>query len=252
MRRAMRTTGPDFMRVLKRYKSPAFRVAVKNFYASFLAARHIAVHSSDFFTHTVSAKPLVYHSILLKHDVSVDRVVKVFGVKRAQLKKDNPALTRFVWRGWRLIPAGYQLKLPYRSHQWKQQKKTLLALKPETFAPGGVNYRVKRGDTACVVARKFAVSCRDLILANRLNRKAVIRVGQKLIIPKQATAGQVAKQSGKTNTAKATTKDGYYTVKRGDTACGIAQRFNVNRGDFFNHPVAAQSADADDKSEDGR
>ena len=42
MRRAIKQLGPDFPRVLNEYKSAAFQVAVKNFYASFLAARFLA------------------------------------------------------------------------------------------------------------------------------------------------------------------------------------------------------------------
>ena len=42
MRSAIKKLGPDFLTVLNRYRTKKFRVAVKNFYAGFLAARHVA------------------------------------------------------------------------------------------------------------------------------------------------------------------------------------------------------------------
>ena len=48
-------------------------------------------------------------------------------------------------------------------------------------------YRVERGDSACGIARRFAVNCRELILLNQLGRSAVIAPGQILLIPGVAT-----------------------------------------------------------------
>ena len=49
MRRALEQKGPDYIAVVNSYRSPAFQVAVKNFYASFLAARHVAKNADIFF-----------------------------------------------------------------------------------------------------------------------------------------------------------------------------------------------------------
>ncbi len=58
MRRAIKKLGPDFLTVLNRYRTKKFRVAVKNFYAGFLAARHVARNSSRFFGSYSTGRPL--------------------------------------------------------------------------------------------------------------------------------------------------------------------------------------------------
>jgi membrane-bound lytic murein transglycosylase D len=44
-------------------------------------------------------------------------------------------------------------------------------------------YRVRSGDTACGIARREGVSCRELIELNNLGRRALIRIGQIITIP---------------------------------------------------------------------
>ena len=59
--------------------------------------------------------------VVLKNATSVERASKVFKVSAAKLKELNPALTSNVWKGWRLIPDGYSLRLPYRKDRWQKQ-----------------------------------------------------------------------------------------------------------------------------------
>ncbi len=44
-------------------------------------------------------------------------------------------------------------------------------------------YTVRRGDTACRIANTFSVDCRTLIKLNKLGKNALIKIGQKLVIP---------------------------------------------------------------------
>ena len=117
MRRAIRKVEPDFMAVLTRYKSPRFQTAVKNFYASFLAARHVARNAKRYFGTVAAAGIADYQTVVLQRPASVARIKAVFGVSEADLRPLNRGLTRFAWRGWRLIPAGYRLRLPARKRQ---------------------------------------------------------------------------------------------------------------------------------------
>lgn len=219
MRRALKEFGPDFIKVLNEYKSPSFQVAVKNFYASFLAARHVARNTADFFGDVPADPPLRYHTVVLEHDTSMKRIFDVFGLVEDDLKPLNRALTRFVWHGWRFAPAGYRLRLPYREDAWRRQVERLAALGPESDERGPVNYTVRRGDTACGVARAFHVKCRDLIDMNRLDKRAFIRVGQVLVIP-----GKLGTGGGTTRAVAALDPGGNYRVQPGDSACGIASR----------------------------
>jgi len=223
MRRAIKQIGPDFPKVLDEYKSASFQVAVKNFYASFLAARYLAINSEKHFGKVGADSVLRYQTFVLPVPTSVERIKYQFDLKESQLKDLNPALTRFAWNNWRLIPAGYQLHLPYRKHRWTSQIDKLEAMSPEPQAQNRLSYRVRKGDTACAVANAFKVNCKTLIDANQLGRRANIRIGQKLIIP-----GRVVKASSSVaSTGKSSTSSGSYTVKSGDTACGVASRYAV-------------------------
>ncbi len=232
MRRAIKQVEPDYLTVLDKYKSPAFQVAVKNFYSSFLAARHVALNSEKYFGDVAKADKLQYKTLVLENATSVDRISKVFKVSEKDLKPINLGLTRFVWNGWRMIPAGYQLKLPYRSSGYDKQIAKLKSLTPETVAPGSENYVVRKGDTACGIARALQVNCQELIRMNQLGKRALIRVGQKLEIPGKlvAVSEPSNRRQDKTVVKRDTSlKQAYsYTVRRGDTACVIASKNGVS------------------------
>jgi len=227
MRRAVRSHGLNFIDVLYKYKSRSFRTAVRNFYASFLAARHVAKNPDQYFDN-IEARPLYQHKrVRLQHATSLDRIERVFGLSEDVLKPLNPALTRFIWHRWRFIPAGYQLRLPADGRDWSEQIAQLESLTAETESSAGSTYKVRRGDTACGVAHAFRVRCRDLVDANQLGRKAIIRVGQKLTIPggrktkrKKSTTAQTADRNDRSLPAT-------YKVRRGDTACGISRKLGV-------------------------
>jgi len=224
MARALRQFGPDFVQVLERYRGRSFQVAVKNFYASFLAARHVALNAHAYFGAVAVHPPLSEHRVDLPRANSARRVAEHFGVPQETLEELNPALSSQVWRGRRLIPAGYPLRLPVRSGGWEAQVAALGELGAEAIELTGSEYRVEPGDTACAVARRHGVSCQDLIAENGLGPRAVIRVGQLLAIP----GGVAAAASGSAAAASAT--GGEYQVRPGDSPCGIARRHGVSCG----------------------
>lgn len=220
MARAIRSVGPDYMEVLDQYRSGSFQTAVRNFYASFLAARYVARSAEKYFGPIETDGETRVTQMVLKRPTSVDRVTEVFDIPRDMVERLNPALTRFVWKGWRLIPEGYTLNLPGRSGGWDAHIAKLESLPAEDPQLSGRQYVVQRGDTACQIASAFDVQCKDLIQLNGLGRRAMIRVGQTLDIPgapKPTASQRVAAE-----------EDGYYTVRRGDTACEIARSFGVN------------------------
>lgn len=225
MARAIRGVGPDYMEVLDKYRSRTFRTAVRNFYASFLAARYVARNAEKYFGPVDTDGEVAVAQVVLKRPTSVERITEVFDLDRGVVEELNPALTRYVWKGWRLMPDGYAVNLPRRAGGWQTQIARLESLPPEDPQISGRQYVVQRGDTACQIARAFAVQCRDLIQLNGLGRRALIRVGQTLDIP--------GKPKPTDSQRVAAAESGFYTVRRGDTACEIAGSFGVDCGELI-------------------
>ncbi|GMR06677.1 MAG: hypothetical protein BMS9Abin25_1294 [Gammaproteobacteria bacterium] len=192
MLRAMDMVGADYMDVLNKYKARGFRTAVKNFYASFLAARHVAQNADKYYPDHKVGQPLTTDVVTIKTAVSTERLMTVFSVSESTLKKYNTSLMRLVWSGRRFVPKGYKLKLPKSTDGRSEQVAKLNSMRAEEPKYVEYAYRVRRGDTACGIARKESVSCRELILLNNLGRRAFIRTGQILTIP--GTPKKVAKK----------------------------------------------------------
>ena len=109
---------------------------------------------------------------------------------------------------------------------------------PETVAPGSESYTVRKGDTACGIARALQVNCRELIRMNRLGKRALIRIGQKLEIPRRLV---VVKEPADRGPAKTVVKraegdelTALHKVKRGETACKIAENYGVSCRELIN------------------
>ena len=183
MVRAMGKVGPDYMDVLNKYKARGFQIAVKNFYSSFLAARHVAKNADVYYPNHKVAKPLSVDVVTIKTPASIERLMSVFSVSEDTLKKHNTSLMRLVWTGRRFVPKGYKLKLPKSAAGRSEQVAKLYKLPAEEPKYVEYSYRVKRGDTACGIAQKEEVSCRELIALNNLGRRALIRSGQIITIP---------------------------------------------------------------------
>jgi membrane-bound lytic murein transglycosylase D len=192
MVRAMDKVGPDYMEVLNKYKAGGFQIAVKNFYSSFLAARHVAKNVDKYYPGHKVAQPLAVDVVTIKTPVSTERLKSVFSVSEETLKKYNTSLMRLVWTGRRFVPKGYKLKIPKTATGRSKQVAKLNSLPAEEPKYVEYSYRVKRGDTACGIAKKESVSCRELISLNNLGRRALIRQGQIITIP--GTPTKVAKK----------------------------------------------------------
>ena len=89
MLRAMDKVGPDYMDVLNKYKARGFQIAVKNFYSSFLAARHVAKNADVYYPNHKVAPPLSVDVVTIKTPASIDRLKSVFSVAEETLKKYN-------------------------------------------------------------------------------------------------------------------------------------------------------------------
>ena len=81
-------------------------------------------------------------------------------------------------------------------------------------------YIVEKGDSLSMIAVKFSMKTKELRKLNRLEKKASIKIGQKLTIPyAQDKVDIIAKAQ--------------YTVKPGDNFGSIAQDFNLSTSDII-------------------
>ena len=228
MTRAVEQVGLDYVRLLDEYQSRTFRTAVKNFYASFLAARYVAKNANQYFNGIQGNAVPKTSVVSIPNSASAKRLLSVFEVSEAVLKDLNPSLTSRVWKGFSYVPAGYNLALPSRSGGWSAQRTELAALPYEGASDGGERHVVERGDTACEVADLYRVKCRDVIELNQLGRRATIYIGQVLAIPGKGGATTV--------TASALPgggQGGGHVVRGGQTPCGIANQYRVNCQSFL-------------------
>ena len=110
------------------------------------------------------------------------------------------------------IREGQRLKIPIRGYgyiQPKTEKRPRISRVSKTLLPGKViEYRVKRGDSLWLLARRFNTTISEIKGINNL-RSSRLRVGQTIKI-KSRTA---------TNT---------YTVQRGDSLDRIARRYKIS------------------------
>lgn len=237
MQRAIKQVGLSYERLLREYKSPNFQTAVKNFYASFLAARHVAKNADVFFPPASQMPKRIYsyNVVVLPRATSAKRLHKELQLDLDLFKRLNPALKKVVWNNKALIPKGYKIKLPYHEAGWDLAMTELLKLPAEFERPGFIWHRVKRGQTACEIAERYRASCRALIRLNRLNKRRVIYVGQRLKVPTGQGGVGVSghRLEQRVAASNSESKSQSYRVRAGDTACGIASRNIMKCAEFL-------------------
>lgn len=93
----------------------------------------------------------------------------------------------------------------------------LLLAATNAHADSGGVHVVRAGDTLASIAKTYGVSASALARANGISNPDLIRVGQRLVIPRGASGATAAKPATRS-----------YTVRAGDTLNAIARRFGVS------------------------
>ena len=200
MKRAVETTGSrDIAVVIKNYSSPSFQFASKNFYACFLAASDIAMHSDYYFSDLHFAKKVEFKNVKLPSFMKPSVISKYLNIQQDLLREFNPALRPVVFGQQKQLPAGYEVRVPLDVSLASAQK--ALAAIPDSLKSSEPErsdyYSVQSGDNLYSIASRFGVSITQLTLENNITRKNRIYEGQVLRIPQfkratEASAGQLA------------------------------------------------------------
>ncbi|MGD8558463.1 MAG: LysM peptidoglycan-binding domain-containing protein [Gammaproteobacteria bacterium] len=237
MRRAARKLGTkDIVTVLRKYRSRTFGFASRNFYVAFLAAVEIDENPEKYFGNLKLNPPVDYEFVKLPGYMSVNTVMQLTNLSKAELKEMNPGLRPSVWNGNKHFPKGYALRINRRSVANADEIVNSIANAPSRliFAKQKPDryHRVRRGQTLSTIAARYGTSIRDLVALNNLRSRHRIRVGQVLRLPqsrgaRRAPSRQVAENRSPKVEPRAIPASGTYRVRRGDTIESIARKYGV-------------------------
>lgn len=201
--------------------------------AAIVIARNPAQYGFDF----ESEAPQVVDKVTLPRPVDLRRVAEWTDTTIDEIQALNPELRRWTTP---VKDASYELKVP------AGKADAILARLADASSEdlASLNwYTVKKGDTLPTIAKKLRVSRADLAEANYLRTTVRVKVGDKLMVPREATvlmaartdrtvpvaearstvaeAGELA-ENANSNRVKV-----IYHVKRGDTLASVARLFKT-------------------------
>src|SRR5690606_14821192 len=187
MRRAVSQLGTtDIGVIAERYKGRTFGFASRNFYPAFLAAVDIDRNPEKHFGELRFSPRSDTIVTTVPDYMTVSTLARALDLPVSRLRELNPALTEMVWRGDKLVPRGFPLRLPGSLGSLSNPATLLAALPPsDRYAAQlpDVEHRVARGETLSQIAARYRVSLTALAEANGLRDRHMIRAGQVLKLP---------------------------------------------------------------------
>jgi membrane-bound lytic murein transglycosylase D len=201
--------------------------------AAIVIARNPTQYGFDF----EAEDAVTFEKVTLPRPVDLRRVAEWTGSSIDEIQALNPELRRWTTP---VRDTQYELKVPEGT---AEAVATKLLDAPAVDLASLKFYTVKKGDTLPLIARKLKVSKTDLADANYLKVTARVTIGQKLMVPHEATvlmaatadravpvaearktveaSGELA-QSTESNRVKVS-----YQVRRGDTLASIARVYKT-------------------------
>ena len=167
--------------IYKNHKTKIFKFAARNFYSEFVAALRVA-RRLEKDRSLIRDHPAASISLRMDGFAEPGGVRRYFKLSRKDFARLNPALRDPVLKGEKYIPKGYLLRLP-ATKLTRERIGTMGTRYYHSRQIHDSTHTVRRGDTIGSIGRKYGISTRALIQANKLNSKATIRIGQKLVLP---------------------------------------------------------------------
>jgi len=195
LRRAQEQLGTsDIAVIVKRYQGATFGFASRNFYVAFLAALEVDHNAEKYFGPITRLPDTQSTSVEVPDYVAVGALAKAFKVDMGALRVLNPALRPPVWNGARLVPRGYELRIPGAPPQaeisaaWARLPPTQRYVAQRNDG----SHRVRRGETLAGVAAASGVSVARLAAVNGWNGARAIARGEVLRIPMPASRAELS------------------------------------------------------------
>jgi membrane-bound lytic murein transglycosylase D len=281
IKRAVQETGSKNISVIiQKHKSKSFQFASKNFYSCFLAACEIDENYKRYFKWVKMATPLLRKRFVLQSSVRPIDICERLNIPLSEFKALNPAYKQSLFDQKARIPKYYTIFLPLsvsgenvadlpvqppkntnnpivqsstdivQSTTDKTLKNTMSTKKPQYKKAKQIKgeryqkYRVKKGDSVWLIAKKFGVDKQTIRRLNRLSSHSFIYPGQILRVPiklSQKAKIEHPKKNISVSTKKITTPSPEksaisrfgttlwkkYTVKPGDSLWDIAKALGV-------------------------
>jgi membrane-bound lytic murein transglycosylase D len=198
----------------------------RNHVPKFYAALKIGLDPEKYGFTVAQKAPPATETIGVDFCVDFEVLAKCCGTSPQTIADLNPALVR------RTTPPGdsaYPVVVPAGTGQ---RALVAIANLPEDERVQWAHYRVRRGDTLSVIARRYRTTVRAVMEANRLKSAHRLSIGRDLLIPQGRPSGAnppryAASQSGGSSASSGSRKI-VYTVKKGDTLSEIAERHGTS------------------------
>jgi membrane-bound lytic murein transglycosylase D len=208
--RAIRKTGTrDYWKIRRTWY---IRRETKDYVPRFIAATLIAQNPTAYGFSPPEGVQHEFDEVLIAKPVQLSAITKRTGISLEELKRLNPELRR------NIVPRskglGYHLKVPMGMASLVAAHRSTFPIWTQPPPPPTQWYRIRRGDSLSVVARRFGMKVRQLKEMNNLSSN-LIRVGRRLRV-----------RTGVDDKIDRTAT--WYRVRYGDSLGRIANRFRIS------------------------
>jgi len=187
----------DFWQLARENKLPE---ETSNYVPKFIAARLIAKAPEKYgFTDIDFMPPLEFSEVQFTGSIDLRKLAKEMQIDYDDLRDLNPSYKRGVAfeRGGKLtlrVPKGFEAKATqFAQNAVPEAKAAYVADEDYSY------YKVRRGDTIAVIAKKFGTSQRNIRVLNKLKLGTRLASGRRLRVPAE-TIGGLSKQGEVENT----------------------------------------------------
>lgn len=206
------------------YDTRYIRRETKDYVPKLIAAALIAKEPGRYGFTVPPAEPFAYDSIVVPSQTGLDVIARLSGASFTTIRELNPQYIRYS------TPPGRPavVRVPVGT---AEATRVAYAELPPSKRISYQLHVVRSGETLSGIAQRYRVSMAEIRDANpKIPKSARLRIGQQLVIPTngytpEVRAAVAATQGSVRGPSRHATT---YTVRRGDTLSGIAQRYGTS------------------------